>query len=61
MTTVVISTFANPIAKSEEMIYSNQMYKRLHVISICAELGRLIDSQFDLDVVKRGNLIRKPG
>ena len=61
MTTVVISTFANPIAKYEEMIYSNQMYKWVQVISICAELGRLIDSQFDLDVVKRGNLIRKPG
>ena len=61
MTTVIISTFANPIAKCEETIYFNQMYKQLQVISICAELGRPIDSQFDLDVVKRGNLIRKPG
>ena len=56
---MVISTFTDPIAKCEEKIYSRQMYKQLQVISICAELGRPIDSQFDLDVVKRGNLIRK--
>ena len=52
MTTVVISTFTNPIAKFEETIYSSQMYKQLQVTGIYAELGRPIDSQFDLDVVK---------